>query len=59
MLGCDVWVKAVATSYGGTGAEHLFERIRPLLTSRYGIDPATVDQMLIHNPRRLLDRPAV
>src|SRR4029078_13703130 len=27
VLGCDAWIKAVATAYGGTGIEHLFLRI--------------------------------
>ena len=57
VLGCDAWIKAVATAYGGTGIEHLFLRVAPALESRYGIDQGAIDQMLVHNPRRLLDRP--
>ena len=57
MLGCDAWIKAVATTYGGTGIEHLFLRVAPTLRSRYGIGQDAIDQMLVHNPRRLLDRP--
>ena len=49
--------KAVATAYGGTGIEHLFIRVAPTLRSRYGIGQDAIDQMLVHNPRRLLDRP--
>ncbi len=56
VLGCDAWIKTVATAYGGTGIEHLFSRIQPMLRDRYGIPQETVDQMLIHNPRRLLNR---
>ena len=57
VLGCDAWIKAVATAYGGTGIEHLFIRVAPTLRSRYGIGQEAIDQMLVHNPRRLLDRP--
>jgi phosphotriesterase-related protein len=57
VLGCDAWIKAVATTYGGTGIEHLFLRVAPTLESRYGVGREAIDQMLVHNPRRLLDRP--
>jgi phosphotriesterase-related protein len=57
VLGCDVWIKAAATSYGGTGTEHLFERVTPMLRTRFGVGEATIDQMLVQTPRRLLNRP--
>jgi len=57
VLGCDAWIKAVATTYGGTGIEHLFIRVAPTLRSRYGIGQDAIDQMLVHNPRVLLNRP--
>ena len=59
VLGCDAWIKAVATAYGGTGIEHLFLRIAPALRSQYGMGADVVEQLLVGNPRRLLDRPAV
>jgi phosphotriesterase-related protein len=59
VLGCDAWIKAVATAYGGTGIEHLFVRIAPALRSQYGMGADIVEQLLVGNPRRLLDRPAV
>jgi phosphotriesterase-related protein len=58
VLGCDVWVKANLRAYGGMGYEHLLKRIVPTLKSRHGFDDETIDAMLVHSPRRLLDRPA-
>ncbi len=57
VLGCDVWVKANLRTYGGMGYEHLLKRIVPTLKSRYGFDDQTIDGMLVHAPRRLLNRP--
>jgi phosphotriesterase-related protein len=57
VLGCDVWVKANLRAYGGMGYEHLLKRIVPTLKSAHGFDDETIDAMLVHSPRRLLDRP--
>jgi phosphotriesterase-related protein len=57
VLGCDVWVKANLRKYGGMGYEHLLKRIVPTLKDRYGFDDESIDAMLVHSPRRLLDRP--
>jgi phosphotriesterase-related protein len=51
-------VKANLRAYGGMGYEHLLKRIVPTLKSRHGFDDGTIDAMLVHSPRRLLDRPA-
>jgi phosphotriesterase-related protein len=59
VLGCDVWAKANLRTYGGMGYEHLLKRIVPLLKGTYGIGEEVLDEMLIHTPRRLLDRPSL
>ncbi|PVW02745.1 phosphotriesterase [Microbacterium sp. Gd 4-13] len=52
----DVWAQANLRRNGGNGYDHLFRRIGPSIAEIAG-DPATVDQILIHTPRRLLERP--
>jgi len=59
VLGCDVWIKMLATSYGGTGTEHLFKRVAPILRDRHGVSEDAIFTMLVANPRRLLDRPGI
>ncbi len=54
VLGHDVFAKAHLHAFGGYGYDHLIARIRPALEQDYGVNTETVDQMLIHNPRRLL-----
>ncbi|HST41407.1 MAG TPA: phosphotriesterase [Conexibacter sp.] len=55
VLGCSVWTKSQLRAYGGMGYEHLLRRIVPTLRKR-GVPDAQLDEMLIHNPARLLDR---
>jgi phosphotriesterase-related protein len=43
--------------YGGYGYGHLMRTIVPALRVR-GVPEAQIQQMLVENPRRLLDRPA-
>ncbi|HST39450.1 MAG TPA: phosphotriesterase [Conexibacter sp.] len=57
VLGCDVWTKANLRRNGGNGYEHLFKRVMPALSSYCGADEATVRQIMVDSPRRLLDRP--
>jgi phosphotriesterase-related protein len=57
VLACDVWTKANLKSYGGFGYEHLHRRILPLLRDQHGVGDDVVTQMMVENPRRLLDRP--
>jgi phosphotriesterase-related protein len=57
VLGCDVWVKSAQRTFGGMGYEHLLKRIRPALEADFGVPSATVDRLLVDNPRRLLNRP--
>jgi phosphotriesterase-related protein len=57
VLACDVCMKSCLKAYGGLGVDHLFRRIVPFLESRWGIAPETLETMLVHTPRRLLDRP--
>jgi phosphotriesterase-related protein len=52
----DVWAQANLRRNGGRGYDHLFARIGPAIADLAG-DRATADQILIHTPRRLLERP--
>ncbi|MGC0368496.1 phosphotriesterase family protein [Microbacterium sp. SLBN-111] len=54
----DVWAQANLRRNGGRGYDHLFARIGPAIAKIAG-DPAVADQILIHTPRRLLDRPTL
>ena len=56
VIACDTWTKANLRRNGGFGYEHLFKRIVPALTDYCGADAATVERILVGNPRRLLDR---
>jgi phosphotriesterase-related protein len=56
VIACDTWTKANLRRNGGFGYEHLFKRIVPALTGYCGADAATVERILVGNPRRLLDR---
>jgi phosphotriesterase-related protein len=58
VLACDVCMKSCLKAYGGVGYDHLFRRIVPLLADHYDLSAEELDRMLIHTPRRLLDRPA-
>lgn len=57
VLGCDIWTKGALRAYGGMGYEHLMLRVRELLAHRAGASEADLAAMLVHTPRRLLDRP--
>lgn len=58
VLGCSVWTKTQLRAYGGMGYDHVLRRIVPALRSR-GVPDGVLDAMLVHNPRRLLDRQEV
>lgn len=57
VLSSDVWVKSALRAYGGMGYDHVLKRIVPALMRSYDISERTIDAMLVHTPRRLLDRP--
>jgi phosphotriesterase-related protein len=57
IIGSDVWTQANLRHNGGNGYEHLFRRVLPAITRLAGGDPALAEQIAVHNPRRLLDRP--
>jgi phosphotriesterase-related protein len=57
VLSSDVWVKTCLRHYGGMGYEHVQKRVVPALERTYGVAAAALEQMLVHTPRRLLDRP--
>ena len=57
VLGCDCGAKATLAAYGGHGHEHLLRRIVPVLELNFGVPADVLETMLVHTPRRLLDRP--
>jgi len=57
VIGCDIWTQGNLLRNGGCGYEHLFRRIQPALSWACGADEATVRQIMVETPRRLLDRP--
>lgn len=56
VIASDVWAQANLRRNGGRGYDHLFARIGPAIAAMAG-DQAVADQILIHTPRRLLERP--
>ena len=50
-------MKMMLRVYGGMGYAHLMERIVPSLIERFHVDREHIDQILVKNPARLLDRP--
>jgi phosphotriesterase-related protein len=56
VLACDTWTKANLRRNGGYGYEHLLRRIVPALQDLSGADDATIEQIVVGTPRRLLDR---
>lgn len=52
----DVWTQANLRRNGGRGYDHLFRHIGPAIAELAG-DPSVVEQILVHTPRRLLERP--
>lgn len=59
VMGHDVSLKASLKRFGGLGYDHILRRIVPALVRIYHIDDGTMDKLLVHNPRRLLARPAL
>jgi phosphotriesterase-related protein len=57
VIGCDIWTQGNLHRNGGCGYDHLFARISPALSWACGADAATVEQIMVATPRRLLDRP--
>lgn len=56
VIGADIWMKSHLHRNGGHGYDHLFRRIGPGIAA-IADDPALAEQILVHNPRRLLERP--
>jgi phosphotriesterase-related protein len=54
VLGHDVFLKAHLHEFGGNGYEHLLARVLPTLETAYGLSPAVLGQLMVHNPRRHL-----
>ncbi|HEV7941438.1 MAG TPA: phosphotriesterase [Solirubrobacteraceae bacterium] len=59
VLGVDVYTKAQLRRYGGSGYKHILTHIAPALTEYFGATQEQIDQMLVHTPRRVLDRPVL
>ncbi|MCW4385066.1 hypothetical protein OH146_04675 [Salinibacterium sp. SYSU T00001] len=57
IIAADVWSQGNLRRNGGNGYDHLFRRIGPAITRLAGDDGALIDTIIVHNPRRLLDRP--
>ncbi|HEX7835475.1 MAG TPA: hypothetical protein VF479_08420 [Pseudolysinimonas sp.] len=55
VIGGDLWMQSHLHRNGGHGYDHLFRRIGPGIAAIGG--DALAEQVLIHTPRRLLDRP--
>ncbi|WP_159500745.1 phosphotriesterase [Microbacterium sp. 18062] len=55
VIGADIWMQSHLHRNGGHGYDQLFRRIGPAIAALGGQDLA--DRILIHNPRRLLERP--
>jgi phosphotriesterase-related protein len=56
VIACDTWAQANLKHNGGFGYEHLFKRIVPALREIAGADEATIQKIMVDNPRRLLNR---
>jgi phosphotriesterase-related protein len=56
--GVDVYSKRQLRRFGGFGYGHLLTHVVPVLRRFFDVDQASVTQMLVDTPRRLLDRPA-
>lgn len=55
VIACGVWTRAALRAHGGFGYDHLGRRALPLLRER-GLGEAEISNLLIGQPRRLLDR---
>jgi phosphotriesterase-related protein len=54
VVGQDVGFKSHLHRFGGFGYDHIMKRILPELKHSHGVSAAAIDQILVHNPRRLL-----
>lgn len=55
MTGAEIWMNP--DTHGQHGYRYLHDVFRPMLLAR-GVSEAEVDQMLVHNPARVLELPA-
>ncbi len=55
VLACGVWTRAALRAHGGFGYGHLMTGAVPLLSAR-GVGPGELANLLVDQPRRLLDR---
>jgi phosphotriesterase-related protein len=56
VIACGIWTPAALHANGGWGYDHLPATVLPMLRDR-GLTPADLDELLLTEPRRLLDRP--
>jgi len=59
VFACDIWTKAHLRKYGGMSYEHLLLRVKPSLIDDWAVSPESLETILVENPRRILNRPAV
>jgi phosphotriesterase-related protein len=55
VLACGIWTPAALHANGGWGYDHLPTRVLPMLQAR-GLTAADLKELLVAEPRRLLDR---
>ena len=53
LISQDVCLKMLLKTYGGWGYDHILLNVAPLML-REGIPQAAIDQLLYHNPARLI-----
>lgn len=53
VLGTDVWTRMGTRKHGGGGISQLLNFVTPTL-KKYGVSQNDIDQMMIHNPARIL-----
>jgi phosphotriesterase-related protein len=56
VIACGIWTPAALHAHGGWGYDHLPTTVVPMLRNR-GLTPADLNELLLLEPRRLLDRP--
>jgi phosphotriesterase-related protein len=55
-IATDICFKTLLAAHGGRGYAYIVESVVPLLEAR-GVDPATIDMLLVGNPARLYGVP--
>ncbi|MFT3864379.1 MAG: phosphotriesterase [Solirubrobacterales bacterium] len=56
VIACGIWTSAALHAHGGWGYDHLPVTVLPMLRTR-GLDSTDLSELLLTEPRRLLNRP--